>query len=104
MWEGGTPLPRQEPQQFDHQNGAFWWILNCKSVVNLSIIDCFVLSIAEVLVLQKLKNPARYKCSTIHMFILHIPVCSGSPYAVYTPLFKCSSSLLLARLFVGQCL
>ena len=67
VWEGGCPLPRQEPQQFDHQNGAFWWILNCKSVVKLSIIYCFVLSIAEVLVLQKLKNPARYKIKQIHL-------------------------------------
>ena len=62
---GLGPLPRQEPQQFDHQNGAFWWILNCKSVVKLSIIYCFILSIAEVLVLQKLKNPARYKIKQI---------------------------------------
>ena len=29
---GGSPLPRQEPQQFDPKNGAFWWIRKRESV------------------------------------------------------------------------
>ena len=32
VWEGASPLPRQEPQQFDPKNGAFSWILNHESV------------------------------------------------------------------------
>ena len=46
-----APLPRQEPQQFDHQNGAFWWILNCSKIKHyllLHIIYCRGPSAAEV--------------------------------------------------------
>ena len=57
VWEGASPLPRQEPQQFDPKNGAFSWILNHESVggewlqshpyshLGLNILRLFILSI-----------------------------------------------------------
>ena len=87
---GLAPLPRQEPQQFDHQNGAFWWILNCKSVVKLSIIYCFILTtnLAECVCVCAKCDP--FLPLRFHFFF-KLPEfffrIAKFPYAAFGPLF-----------------